>query len=57
MIPSRVAHSQPEALGDGAKRLSKLILDSWLSKWRSKLQFQGRDDQAPSLEIVARATL
>ena len=37
--------------------LSKLILDSYLSKRRCGLQFRGAGDHAPSLEIVARATL
>jgi hypothetical protein len=42
---------------DAAIRLSKLILDSYLSKLQRKSSFERRDDPSPSLEIVARATL
>ena len=39
------------------KRLSKLILDSYLSKGRGTESFEWENNHAPSLEIVARATL
>ena len=39
------------------KRLSKLILDSYLSKGRGTASFEWDNNHVPSLEIVARATL
>jgi hypothetical protein len=39
------------------KRLSKLILDSYLSKGRGTASFEWDNNHGPSLEIVARATL